>query len=49
MLPTNCVKIWIEPSSDKAYILFNAGDAKKRKDGSHDPKGIISYIDLFIR
>jgi hypothetical protein len=49
LLPTNDVKIWIEPTTDKAYILFNVGDAKKRTDGTHDPKGIISYVDFFIR
>ena len=39
----------MDPALDKAYILFNAGDANKRSDGTHDPKGVTQIVDYFIR
>ena len=48
-LKTGSVKLWMDPALDKAYILFNAGDANKRSDGTHDPKGVTQIVDYFIR
>ena len=48
-LPDGDTKMVIEKSSDVAYLLLNAEDANKQKDGSHHPRAERVDIDFFIR
>ena len=48
-LPDGDTKMLIEKSSDVAYLLLNAEDANKQKDGRHDPRAEKVDIEYFIR
>ena len=41
--------MWIDNKTDVAYLLLNAGDSNKLKDGSHDYRAERCDIDYFIR
>ena len=41
--------MWIDNKTDVAYLLLNAGDSNKLKDGSHDYRAERFDIDYFIR
>ena len=48
-LKSGSVKPWMNPAKDKAYLLFNEGNANKKSDGMHHPKGIMQVVEYFIR
>ena len=48
-LPSKDVKIWVEASEFQPYVLFNANDTKKRKDGTHEETAEILDVEYFIR
>lgn len=41
--------MFIDKKTDVAYILLNAEDSNKLKDGSHDSRAERFDIDYFIR